>query len=388
MFHIESKMKKIFFALLVLVSINQAAFGEPEIAWWRMYDADGEEAIYDVYAVANGDYIMCGHTGNGYTGPDFSLAEIWIVRVNNDGDVIWSGTYGPENGMSIGYSIIETDDGGFLVGAIVNREFAALRINEDGEEMWLNTYGDIICKSVIELKSGEYVLAGKKNRNGYLTCVDADGDVLWDIELDNEASDIFFSMRETEGGIIACGESNVNGQGGPLWIVKISTDGDLIWSRNHRIFERYVHPRTVVSTEQGFAISGFSNIGPGLDKNFFLAFIDDEGELDRTIFYDWDIDNAWDQDRCECMDRLNDGGFVMVGFSYLPLRHPIAFRATAAGVQRWQVDYDFPEMMEGFEEIYHRFHAVVKGHDNDILIAGTLNYSADGTGQNGLLMKL
>ncbi|MDP8228432.1 MAG: hypothetical protein P9M15_03160, partial [Candidatus Electryoneaceae bacterium] len=382
------KLLFVFFALFTLVT---NAFSQPPVEWMRMYDNENsEDAFTDIYAVSDGGYVMCGSSGNIlYDYPPIDTYNIWIVRIDDGGDVIWSQTYAHENDEnSVGFSIIETEDGDFLVGGRVGYNLCALLVENDGDQIWFRTYQAKVCQTVIELKSGEFLLAGRAaNNNAYLMQINGAGDILWDEDYDGDRNhETFYSMRETEGGVVLVADVTDE-----VWAVKVNFIGEIVWSRFYDIYDEYTHTRSIVADfEEGFIITGFINIGPGYDKDPFLIKISDAGELEWTRFYDWDDDIEHDQDRGECIARLDDG-FALVGYHLSTIEafsnKPIAYRVHQNGVERWRVDYDFADM-QGYGSRWNRFHSVVQGHDRSIIAAGLVNFTGNQTGQNGILVKL
>ena len=141
-------MKRSQQVILLIFTWFSIIFAQAPIAWIQTYDEDSDsENFKDIYAASNGDYIMCGRSEDRY----------WIVRIDSDGNQIWSETF---EGTGLN-SIIETDDGDFLAGGWnTDSRFSAILVNSEGEEIWSNEYADGSCKAVIELKSGEFLLAG------------------------------------------------------------------------------------------------------------------------------------------------------------------------------------------------------------------------------------
>jgi hypothetical protein len=77
------------------------------IEWQRCYGGTGIEHFYYIYPCANGDYMMFGTTSSnngdvsGIHGenPTYTESDIWMVRINATGDILWQrciGTYGDQ----------------------------------------------------------------------------------------------------------------------------------------------------------------------------------------------------------------------------------------------------------------------------------------------------
>ena len=110
------------------------------IEWQRTFGGGGIEQVFDVHQTANGDYVVAGSTGPS----GFSSEDVWIIRLNPAGGVIWEQTYGGE-GQDFGEAIQETSDGGFIVAASTAsfgpvRDMWVLRLTGDGSIVWQKTY--------------------------------------------------------------------------------------------------------------------------------------------------------------------------------------------------------------------------------------------------------
>jgi|GEM_PF-4352689 hypothetical protein len=96
---------------------------------------------------------------------------------------------------------------------VVNNLWPPL-LNNDGEVEWQRDYGEGSCYAVIELKSGEFMLAGITGDTAQLIKIDNDGDVIWQETYQHNENRLFNSMRETEGGVVASGNRAV-------WVIKV-----------------------------------------------------------------------------------------------------------------------------------------------------------------------
>ena len=85
------------------------------ILWANTYGGDFIDECYDVIQTNDEGYIMCGKSFSFSSAGDY---DVYIVKVNNQGAVLWSKTFGASGSGSqneIGYSIQQTQDGGFII---------------------------------------------------------------------------------------------------------------------------------------------------------------------------------------------------------------------------------------------------------------------------------
>jgi len=200
--------------IILLVSFSGVINTQPATEWIRTYGNGAGEHFYDIYTVSDEGYVMCGRNPEG-RGLHNENSDFYIVRIDNNGNLVWESSFGVEDQGDYANTIIETDDGFFLSVGFTGyppreaNEVAAVLISRDGEQLWWNTYARGTCYAVIELKGGEFILAGGSNRNGYLLCINSDGDVIWEETYDGGDNESFRTMRETEGGIVLAGKSGL-----------------------------------------------------------------------------------------------------------------------------------------------------------------------------------
>ncbi|TPG29775.1 T9SS type A sorting domain-containing protein [Flavobacterium pectinovorum] len=167
-----------------------------EILWQNSYGAEGDEQPYVIHQTSDGGYII-GAISNSKN-PLTSLGGIvgngtdyWVLKLDEDGGVIWSKTYdfGKTDVLT---SLVENKDdhtyliGGYaqsenriprngIVGKVTNtlvkekdgiNDYIALKIDEKGEELWKKTVGSAgedILRKLVETRDGGYLMAGTSN---------------------------------------------------------------------------------------------------------------------------------------------------------------------------------------------------------------------------------
>ncbi len=390
-------MCKLILTILFFLVSTQSAISQPGEAWLRMYDDGGRERFRDLYRVAGEGYIMCGRILSAEV-PD-TTGNIWVVRVDNDGQEIWTHTYSTQNQMQYAYSIIETDNGNFVMTGISNSHVTALRIDGEGELIWWRNYARGYGSAVIELKGGDFLIAGVASyRNdypysrGYLLCIDGNGEVLWEETyiVEGCSRNKFTSMRETVGGVVVAGYVSPDVNTWLVWVMKVSLEeeGEVIWERFYGDEQQNICQSMVSSHDGGFVLTGTYNDGGGFDHHscmdLLVMKIDGDGDLQWARSHDFGgFEQAW------CIDRLDDGGFAVVGHwgGGRGPSVPFAARLTPDGIERWNATYRWFEE-DGYGDDENYLFSVVMGHDGSILAAGAINYEEDGSDKNGLLIKL
>ena len=225
--------------------------------WEKTYGGAGDDQLYYVAKVPSGGYIMVGETQSGPSGiktsPSFGDADIWVVRVDDNGNLLWEKTFGGGE-YERGQKVIPTSDGGFLVGGISISPFAGynygsgdyllLRLDASGNLLWEKNYGgtsDDELQDILPMPDGNYLLSGfsgspvSGNKTApslggldiWLICVRPDGSMIWDKTYGTGLDDYGGTLLALQdGNYLITGSTStssdfirkVNPQGNELWV--------------------------------------------------------------------------------------------------------------------------------------------------------------------------
>ncbi len=372
-------MFKRLLVILLLHLLLQVSFAQPNIAWWRTYDAGGvrNEHLADIYRVFNGGYIACG--GSNY--------RVWIIRVDDDGELIWSSILDAGRANSI----IETDDGDFVLGCTIDddrgqSQFGAIRINPEGELVWQEVYCFGGCHSVIELKSGEFLLSGTftegNRREGHIRMIESDGQTIWS-QIYGQQPASFRGMRETNGGVVLTGPNNGAGWDRRWCCLKVDFNGEVIWTN---IYESDIGntPHSIESTlDNGFLIAGsWYNFDDYHHYHVAVLKIEDNGGA--AWHHRYPIEGM--NENCRCVCRTPEQDFILVGQSGSSSRH-VVYRINPGGEVRWRQLLDFDDGVE-YAVSSNSLKSVINGHNNAILASGTILLRDNQRRSDGLIVKL
>ena len=372
--------------LLILILIVSSLSAQPNTDWIQIFHNENYDLFFDIYRTDGEGYVMCGYSHVNSVSQDDS-AQMWVVKIDNNGSLQWSGTYGEDNIYDEGNSIIETEDGGFLIGGQIggypdDYQIGAWYLDTDGNLEWSRTYGQGMCHAVIELKSGEYLLTGGTYRHGvgFLICIDNDGEVLWRRDYETEDGGVIFTMRETEGGVILAGSQTMDDDRRMIWIVKANMEdaGTIIWEQFHAPFDRQRCYSIVSAHDDGFMLAGRGVVNG--TWNFMCMKVDDEGNADWSRNYNF-------EGLGYCLERLPGQGYILTGHYQFQNRQAAAVCIRSNGVERWR-QFIGDVVNEGDEVIgqLRSFFSTVIGHDQSILSAGYGEFN-EGS-RNGVVVKL
>ncbi len=319
--------------------------------WQKSYGGSFLESLASVIETENGDLILLGKTGSddgdiesGNNGGD----DVWLIRLNSQGELIWENTYGGSMNDA-GSTVIQTDDGGFLVLAesfsedgdistnYENGDFLLFKVDSNGALIWEKIFGgslsDVPTNMIIS-SNNEILLGGLSSSfdgdinissNGlsfeYVVMkLNIDGDLLWSRTYGGDGGDGLSKILEMDsGGFLLVGDMYYS-EGGDIsnsynghdcWFLRINESGDIVWERTYGGNANDIANSVRKRANGNFVIAGASKSSDiDLEENF--------GDLDCWIFeinengdFIWgknyggsDIDSATD------IELTDDGGAI------------------------------------------------------------------------------
>jgi hypothetical protein len=206
------------------------------IMWTKNYGkADHQEAGLSIQITNDGGYIIAGTT-------DYVLpfpGNVYLVKINIDGDTLWTRIF---DFGDYGACVQQSDDGGYIITGASSTHYETqkmdvflIKTDEDGNMLWAKTYGGEKSeegKSVIQTSDGGYAVTGivfNGSECTFFMKTDADGDTLWTKMYEGG---IGYSVLQTsDGGYIIAGETAYSStSGNDIMILKTDSDGNILWT--------------------------------------------------------------------------------------------------------------------------------------------------------------
>ncbi|TKJ42435.1 hypothetical protein CEE37_01775 [candidate division LCP-89 bacterium B3_LCP] len=254
--------------------------------WTRTF---GESSYEDrgicVKETTDGGFIIVGSTASYSYGSD----DIYLVKLDSDGDSLWTRHYGGEN-WDQGLSVVEAPDGGYVItGATMSfgageEDIFLLKTDANGDSSWMNTYGgtdEEVGYAVILANDGDgfvitgcYESGGSGGEDGFLMETDLNGDSHWMIQSGGESDDRFTEVTPTsDNGYLLSGFYHSTGSAGEgdFWLTKIDSEGNLIWEtvwgdvEADRLFAAYE------LSQGGFIVCGHTRSYGAAYRDIYLA---------------------------------------------------------------------------------------------------------------------
>jgi len=258
----------------------------------RLYGGSAPDGIYQLKQGVAG-IVMAGHTSSYGAGAH----DFYAIKILESGSVVWTKTFGGsgsdqlrafthiEEFVDIPRLALVGETSGFGAGA---NDILFVKTNMDGELQFAKTYGNTgndFGYSILETQDGGFLIAGHTNSSGagsydvQLVKTNFSGNVEWTKTYGGSENDYCFSAQRTlDGGYILIGStSSFGGGSSDIYVIKTAANGDLTWAKTYGGLMADVG-RSIQQTEDGgYVFAGStSSFGAG-QKDIYLIKTDANG---------------------------------------------------------------------------------------------------------------
>lgn len=244
--------------------------------WQKTYGGSEDDKGQCIIATNDGGYAIVGSSksNNGDATSNAGFDDFWILKLSQNGDIIWEKSYGYA-GADNAFSVIQSNDGGFILAGVLdvtasngegnNRlstkrhaggDYWVIKLDSSGDLIWSRYFGGSFTDTaygVIETTDGNIIMAGSSDSNDvnisnnkgtydfWIIKLNENGELIWDqsyggSEID-EARDI---TKTIDGNFIIVGDSRSNDQNvsnnngaADIWAIKINTEGTILWQKTY-----------------------------------------------------------------------------------------------------------------------------------------------------------
>ncbi len=293
--------------------------------WTRTYGGDSTELGGTLIQASDGGFVIGGWTRSCDT---TKSSDAYLIKTNSDGDTIWTKTYGWNKLESIG-SVQETHDGGFITAGFTNSfctsetDILLLRVNSEGDTLWTKVYGgegQDCAYSVLQTSDGGFIVTGLTNSfdavddDAYLMKTNSYGDTLWVKTYKRTKNDNGGSIHQTfDGGFVILGTSSLGPGGKKIYLIRTDSIGDTLWTKTYTggTFEFDSWGDDIqLTSDGGFIIAGTNIPLEGNNSDVYIIRTDSIGDTLWTKTF-----GGPGSDRSCALSPTKDGGFVVVGIT-------------------------------------------------------------------------
>jgi hypothetical protein len=138
-----------------------------EKLWDKKFNNDHTDGASDVQETTDGGFIIIGRTGY-----DHPFSDIWLIKTDSNGEIVWDKVL---DGFALdqrGMSIRQTVDGGFIIlcEILFNNLFGfcplIIKTDNEGNQEWfefIKDYGNDVLFSVEQTSDEGYIFTGYKH---------------------------------------------------------------------------------------------------------------------------------------------------------------------------------------------------------------------------------
>lgn len=301
------------------------------VLWQKTYGGSGDEILIDVKETSDGGIVAAGWTDSFGAGS----ADLWVMKLTAQGDMVWQNTYGG-SATEQAWSVDPTSDGGYVVAGGTTSFGAGgadvwiLKLDGGGSVIWQKAfggaqdeagggeYGEYVAR-VFEDGDGDYVAAaetfsfGSGQNDIWVLKLDPDGSLLWQKAYGGAYDESLWMIAETADGKYLVPGVSVTfspDETGDVWALQLASDGTVEWQNVYALSSYWFEALSVTATADGGSLLGTYYEEGDSDWDFALLRLGSGGESlwQRKYEYGWDWPNA--------LTELDDGRFVVAGVAW------------------------------------------------------------------------
>ncbi|MEM8907331.1 MAG: hypothetical protein AAGD05_05745, partial [Bacteroidota bacterium] len=353
--------------------------------WERFFDFASHDFSKNILQTADGGILVTANTGNGD-----DVSDVLLLKLNRDGDLDWSNTYGGASYDEI-ERLIPTPDGGYLMAGYTfslgdGGDVYLVKIDQAGNLQWELNYGGSDfdrARSLVATNDGNFVFVGWTRSpvggdvseppfggpaeffDGWVAKVSPTGTLLWDRRFGGvEPDEIHDVVAGPDGGVVMIMNTSspeVGANGFDILALALDANGQEIWSETYGGTE-YEEAFTIDNTLDGGYVIGAitSSFGNG-ESDIYLIKADANGVEEWTQTYGGATGEFGGY-----VVALEEGGYILsgatrsFGSSFFDV---YLIRTDEMGQALWTQHYGGGDNVDVATSVFHT-------DDNHFLIAG------------------
>jgi len=289
--------------------------------WTKVYGGPDHDACVSIQQTSDSGFIAAGATG-----PVYSVMDVYVIKTDENGDTLWTRTYGGPY-QDGGKCIQQTSDDGYIVigstllDAINGFNYFLVKTNAFGDTIWTRTYGRAdfdLAYHGQQTNDDGYVMVGlteglgTDTSNVYMIKTDSIGDTLWTKIFGRPFTDEGYCIQQTsdDGYIISGLTKSSGGSNYDVYVVKTDSRGDTLWTKTYGGPGDDVGSSVVQTIDGGYIIAGHtSSFGAGNFDGYLIRLNSDGDSLWTQTF------GGPSYDMFSSVRQTTDNGYIAVGLT-------------------------------------------------------------------------
>lgn len=310
------KIKCLLFAMILLTStiafnvIQTAKADSTNLLWEQFYGGPNDDYGLFFDKTTEGGWIITGRTDSYGVGG----GDLYLIKTDSEGNKLWTKTFGG-NGLDLGNEVRQTSDGGYIVAGRTSSfgsgyfDIYLIKVDSDGNLKWSKTYGGPnydSCKSVILTTDGGYALLCDSASRILLLKTDSNGNELWKQFYGGSNNNGAECVQQTlDEGYIIVGSTNSAGAGDyDILLIKTDNQGNQQWSKTFGESSKDAGRSVKQTSDGGYIVAG------DISGDYALIRTDAGGNAIWLRKY-----GGAGIDEAEHVSITSDGGFIVTGIS-------------------------------------------------------------------------
>ncbi|KQC13785.1 MAG: hypothetical protein APR63_00215 [Desulfuromonas sp. SDB] len=298
-----------------LIKTNQAG----DISWLKTFGGVDQDEGHSVQQCSDEGYIICGQTYSYGAGN----ADVYLIKTDECGNLCWTKTIGGINSDG-GHGIRQTSDGGFILTGITSSygsgtDTYLVKTDSLGNTQWSRYFGGSDMEfgySVLQTQDGGYIVCGGTCSFGagqwdiYLIKTDQNGNAVWTKTYGDTGTDIGYSIKQTSDcGYIITGLTDSYGAGlKDVYLIKTDSCGDSIWAKTYGGSENDFTSSIDITPSGNFIVTGVTNSYGAGSSDIYLLYLTSSGNPIWTKTF-----GGINADIGICTQHTAEGGFILTG---------------------------------------------------------------------------
>jgi hypothetical protein len=287
--------------------------------WIKNYGGNKPDFPYHMIPTADGNYFLIGYSQS-YGGGD---VDIYLLKVDQNGDMIWSKTYGG-TGNDFGKDIIQTSDGNYLIVGWSNSPTLAdqnanlIKIDPAGTVIWSKMFGgssDDFGNSVKQCSDGGFIMLGQTFSYGtagdaYLVRTDAAGNQIWYKTFGGSQYDegVYVNAHSDDSFTLLIRDSSNFGQNIDIRITRTDASGNQVWSKVYGSTEKDTPKMIQPTSDGGYIVAGISRSFGWINPDMWILKCNSGGDTTWSKHF-----GGVNNEHCYVVREQPDGSYIAVG---------------------------------------------------------------------------
>ena len=326
----------------------------PPVTYWaKTYHGNSIRNAHSaiVKQTSDGGYIMAGDAlfdGSSY-------GDIAVLKLDRNGNVLWQKAYsGTGTSRDEPADIIQTSEGGYiLVGTIFNtfggNAFWVLKLDADGNVSWQQMFGGSNAdypSNIVQTADGGYIIAGYTysfgaNSDIWILKLSSNGGVLWQKVYGGPGYEFGRIQQVSDGGYVIAGAtmSSSGNSTADILVMKLDQSGNVIWEKIYAGSQLDSASAMIETPDREYIISGGTySFGAG-NEDVFVLKLDENGNIIWQKTY-----GGTSNDFANNIIRTSDNCYTVAANTYSfpvinTLSNILLFKIDDEGTLLWQKTY-------------------------------------------------